>query len=166
MNRERRRLIRGGTVSMRVLWLGALMALVSCRPSPSPETDQAEVTAALADYGDLVLAMAHDRIADTYTPDGEMSHAGQSAFHGPQAIRAHLSSFAEFKVLGSRMTAESTTVTADTASQRGTYWQSVRLPSGETVEVEGRFEASWLRTAPGQWKLRRMATRPLDKEEP
>ena len=151
---------------MRVLWLGALMALVPCRPSPSPETDQAEVTAALAAYSDLVLAMAHDRIADTYTPDGEMGHAGQPIFRGPAEIRAHLASFADFKVLANRMTVESTMVTADTASQRGTYWQSVRLPSGETVEVKGRFEASWLRTAPGQWKLRRMATRSLDKEEP
>ena len=116
------------------------------------------MTAALAAYNELVLAMAGDRIADTYTADGEMQDAGQPAIIGPEAIKSHLASFADFKVLANRLTADSTTVDADTASQRGTYWQRVRLPSGETVEVQGLFEAAWLRTAPGQWKLRRMAT--------
>lgn len=49
--------------------------------------------------------MAHVRIADTYTPEGEMQYEQEQVFRGPAAIRSHLESFADFKVLDNRLTA-------------------------------------------------------------
>lgn len=102
--------------------------------------------------------MDHDRIAGTFTPDGEAADADQAPVRGPAAIRAHLMEFAAFRVLANRLDAESTRVRADTAWQVGTYWQRVQVPAGDTVEVDGRFAVTWEQTAPGHWQIKRMHT--------
>ena len=102
--------------------------------------------------------MDQDGIAAMFAPDGETADADQAPIRGPAAIRAHLMEFAGFHVLANRLDADSTWIRADTAWQDGTYWQRVRVPAGDTVEVSGRFAVTWERTAPGQWRIKRMRT--------
>ena len=124
------------------------------------QSDKAQVERALSVYNARVLAMAHDSIAALYTVDGEMGGAGQPPTRGREAIRSRLASFSGYHVLGNRMVADSTRVTADTARQWGSYWQRVRVPAGDTVEVSGTFAATWQRTGKGAWQLRRMIATP------
>ena len=138
--------------------LCASLLLVGCGRFRSSSPAQAEVERALASYSDLMLAMAPDRLAASYTPDGELSDAEQGPVIGPDSIRAFLASFSDYRVLANRLSADSTRVTADTAWQVGTYSERVRLPAGDTVEVAGRFQATWLRSGAGEWRLRRMHT--------
>ena len=35
----------------------------------------------------------------------------------------------------------------------------VRVPKGDTIEVRGGFDARWVRLAPHEWRLLRLATR-------
>ena len=137
------------------LGLAAIIPAVGFQASPRREVQQA-----LAHYERLSLIMAHDSIAGLFTPDGAMAAAGQAPIVGPAAIRAHLHSFAGFHVLANRLTADSTRVRGDSAQQTGTFWQRVRLPAGDTVEVHGRFTAEWIRLGGQGWRLRRLATAP------
>lgn len=137
---------------------GILIVLAACHSARPSRDAHAEVIAALARYSSLIQMMAHDSIAQTFTPDGESSDADQPPIRGQAAIRAHMMEFSEYKVLANRLEADTTRIAADTAWQAGTYWQRVRVPAGDTVEVGGRFSAIWLQTTAGQWRLRRLRT--------
>lgn len=132
------------------------LAPIACRHA-APET---RVNAALAHYAALATAMQHDSIAALFLPDGAMQNAGDAPIVGPDAIRTHLRSFADFHVIENRLHADSTRVHGDSAYQAGTFWQRVRLPKGDTVIASGRFEAHWALDAHDHaWKLHRLATR-------
>ena len=135
-----------------------ILALTACHPNSTAPTSRAQVLGALATYDSLIVRMDHDRIAATFMPEGETSDADQAAIRGPEAIRQHLLGFEAFKVVANRLEADTTWVKADTAWQEGNYWQRVRLPAGDTVEVRGRFAVTWQQTAPGLWQIRRMHT--------
>lgn len=143
---------------LRLVISAGLLALAACHPSSSSAIARAQVLAALATYDTLILRMDHERIAATFMPDGETTDADQAPIRGPEAIRQHLIGFAAFHVLANRLDADTTWVIADTAWQEGKYWQRVQLPAGDTVEVSGRFDVTWQRTAPGRWQIRRMHT--------
>lgn len=124
----------------------------------SDSLDPAHV--ALMRYNGFVIAMNADSIAACFRPDGEMQDAGSPPIVGPSAIRAHLQSFAAYHVLENRLTVDSSRMFGDTVTERGAFWQRVRLPSGDTVVAQGRFDARWIRDSPGHWRLRRLATAP------
>jgi ketosteroid isomerase-like protein len=134
------------------------LLIAGCKAAPSPEAAQRDVLTALAAYDTLILRMDHARIGASFLADGETSDGDQAPIRGPEAIRAHLQRFAAFRVLANSLEADTTRVQADTAWQTGTYWQRVQVPSGDTVEVTGRFEVTWIQTTPGHWKIRRMHT--------
>lgn len=136
----------------------AVLALAACRTAPTPAVARAQVVSALATYDSLILHMDHDRIAATFTPDGETVDGDQAPIRGPAAIRAHLMEFAAYRVLANRLDPDSTRVLGDTAWQAGTYWQRVQVPAGDTVQVSGRFAVTWEQTAPGRWQIERMHT--------
>ena len=79
---------------------------------------------------------------------------------GAGSLRDRLHSFVGFHVLANRLIADSTVVRGDSAHQAGTFWQRVQVPAGDTVEVNGRFEADWVRVGAEGWRLRRLATAP------
>lgn len=137
-----------------------VLTAAGCGPPSreSPRDARVEVQQALERYDQFVRAMAHDSIAQSYVATGEMSDAEDPPFTGPAAIEAHLRTFADFQVLGNRFTVDSVTVVGDAATQWGTYWQRVRVPAGDTVEVRGRFAATWQRVAGQPWRVRRMHT--------
>ncbi len=122
-------------------------------------TARPSVVDALAQYAAKVQAMDSEGIGASYTADGAMVSPGAPPVVGPAAIAAHLQSFSAFKVLEERMTPELTNQAGDSADQTGTYFQRVTLPSKETIEVSGRFQADW-RFVDGQWRLQRLEAIP------
>jgi len=131
--------------------------------SSDPEairTDRSMVDAKLQEYSELVVAMDHTAIASLFLPEGELVNEGAKPVHGPDAIDKYLRRFSDYHVLSNRIAATRTTVHGDTARQFGTWTQRVRTPKGETLDVAGRFEATWLRARPREWKILRLGTRP------
>ncbi len=118
------------------------------------------MTDALEHYASLMRRMASDSIGAMFTPDGELVGTGRPPVVGPAAISAFLASFSSYRVLADTMRATSIRLSGDTAVQRGTFWQLVRVPAGDTVVARGAFEATWLRDAHGRWAVRRMGTTP------
>ena len=104
--------------------------------------------------------MAHDSIAAMYAPDGRLDAPGRAPVVGPVAISAFLQSFAAYRVIHYAMVLDSLTVSADTAETLGRWWQRVRVPAGDTVEVSGGIRAQWVRTRAGGWLLHSMGTDP------
>jgi hypothetical protein len=133
--------------------------MVHARRAPKPPvTPASEVQAALREYAGFILTMSGDSIASRFTADGVSQDGNSAPLVGPDAIRTHLASFTGFKVLGNTLAADSTRVVMDTAWQWGSYWQRVKVPAGDTVEVSGRFSATWLFSSARGWLVRRMVT--------
>jgi len=63
-------------------------------------------------------------------------------------------------VLEYSIVADSTVVQGRSAIQVGSYRQRVRVPAGDTVQVQGRFRAEWTNDGGGRWLIRRMGTTP------
>jgi ketosteroid isomerase-like protein len=120
----------------------------------SPE---AEVDAALQRYADLLRAMDDHAIAQSFTSDGEVVNPGQTPVVGPAAIERFIRQFDGYHVLEYEIRAERTAVTGQTAVQNGRFRQKVRTPEGRTLDVNGLFQAEWIRETDG-WKIRRMST--------
>lgn len=122
--------------------------------------DSSSLNAALAHYTELVRQMASDSIAALYTADGEVAGSGRAPIVGPPAIAAFLGSFSSYHVLADSMKVDSLSVRGDSGMQTGSFWQLVQLPSGDTVQAQGGFRATWVRDGHGGWRVRRMATVP------
>ena len=133
------------------------------RPMPTvpanPKATERDTTPELAlrHYAALIAGMNADSIGAFYTPDGEMDPPQGPPIVGPAAISRLLSGFAQFHVLAERMISDGVSVRADTAQQNGRWWQTVVVPAGDTVNVDGTFAAEWRRVSNGTWRLRRMA---------
>ena len=140
-----------------------LLATVACAPASRPPiggaSAAAEVDSALARYARFTLSMNSDSLAASFAPDGELVSEGQPPIVGPAAILTHLNSFSEYKVIADSLVADTTTADSASGRQVGRYWQRVRVPKGDTIEVRGGFEARWVRLAPREWRLQRLATR-------
>ncbi len=140
---------------------GALCACATMAVDRRPE-----VEAALQHYSQLMLRMDNAGIAGLIAGDGELKNSGQAPIYGPDAVRAFLDTFKDYRVLAYQIHADSTSVQADTARQSGTYRQRVLLPDKQTVEVSGRFDAVWVRTTDGRWLIHRMLTTPDHGKKP
>ncbi|HVZ49893.1 MAG TPA: nuclear transport factor 2 family protein [Gemmatimonadaceae bacterium] len=139
--------------------LGGALACAPAGGSAGPAAPGQEVDSALARYGRFTMQMASDSLAAFFTPDGQLVAEGQPPIVGPAAILTHLRSFNDYRVLGDSLVADSTVADSATGLQVGHYWQRVRVPKGDTIEVRGGFEARWVRVAPHVWRLQRLATR-------
>ena len=116
-----------------------------------------EINAALARYRTLTLRMQPEKVAAMFDLNGEVSHESQDPVIGREAILAFVNSFVGYKILEYELTATSTAVQGESATQKGTYRQKVIAPTGETVAVQGTFEARWSRQT-GSWLISRMHT--------
>jgi uncharacterized protein (TIGR02246 family) len=117
-----------------------------------------EIESNLRRYNNLVLLMDHAGIAELFAEDGVLV-GPKGPIVGPKAIKEFLESFKDYRVKANKTTPIATSVYGAHAKQTGTYWQRVQLPSKETVEVSGKFEASWVRRQ-GQWLIEKMSTTP------
>lgn len=86
-----------------------------------------------------------------------MAHESHVPVVGRDSIRRFLESFAAIKVLSYDLVALKTTVAGATARQRGQHAQTVRIPDGSAVRLNGTFRAEW-RLTPQEWQIVRMRT--------
>ena len=117
-----------------------------------------EVAQALAEYAGFIQTMSGDSIASRFTPDGVSQDGNSAPLVGPNAIRSHLAQFTDYKVLRARLDPDSIRVSFDSAWSWGKYWQRVKVPKGDTVEVSGSFATTWLFSSARGWLVRRMVT--------
>jgi hypothetical protein len=133
-----------------VLLAGTALALAAHTPQPalaqSRAADSVDVTEALEHYASLMRRMASDSIGAMFTPNGELVGTGRPPVVGPAAIAAFLASFSSYHVLADSMRATGIRFSGDTAVQRGTFWQQVQVPAGDTVVARGSFEVTALLT--------------------
>jgi ketosteroid isomerase-like protein len=135
-----------------------ILAAAGCRGGAAK--DVAAVEARLAEYQQLVLRMDHHGIAQLFASDGEVVNPGRDPIVGPAAVDSFLRGFDAYKVLEYSVVADSTVVQGRSAIQVGSYRQRVRVPAGDTVQVQGRFRAEWTNDGGGRWVIRRMGTTP------
>ena len=155
--------VTSATGLQQLLWrAGASLLWLACAACVAPPAvpAQQQVAARLAGYEEVMRRMNFDQAANFFTVTGQVSHADAPPIAGREAIRAFLKSFAAYKVLAYHLTVDSTQADGDSATQAGTYTQTVTLPQGNTVQVSGLFETAWQREADGQWRLARMHTMP------
>lgn len=143
--------------------LAALLVLAvasGCAPVrsvPQPESDGGSVVAALERYRLAALRMDVRAITALLPSNASMAHESHVPVVGRDGIRRFLESFATFKVLTYDLAALETTVDGTTARQRGQYAQTVRIPGGSAVRVNGTFRAEW-RLTPQEWQIVRTRT--------
>lgn len=126
------------------------------RPGPMSER-QLEVQ--LQRYSNLIVAMDARAISEMYAPDGVLERSS-GPLQGREAIRDALSSTGGVRVISNDMYMLYMSYNGPAVIQTGEFKQTARTPDGKTVNVTGRFEATWVRSARGEWWIRRMVTRP------
>jgi hypothetical protein len=117
----------------------------------------AGVELAMKKYDHLILGMNADSIALIYTSDGELGKMAK----GRDSIRNFLNGFRNFRVLMQSSETNNISIDHDSAFQTGTYWQTVIVPSKDTISVRGSFTAFWIWQIRNGWLLRRMETQPM-----
>jgi len=150
-------------LALLVLSLATSTTCTTSGPTGSPEeiaAGRAAVNAELQHYSELVVAMDHAGIAALFAPQGEIVNPGARPVRGPDAIAKYLRGFSRYRVVDDRLAPARTVVHGDTARQVGFYEQHVRTPKGDTLHATGRFEATWLRVRPREWRILRMETLP------
>lgn len=125
-----------------------------------PTANTADVPKELERYQDFLMRAQSDSIAAMFASDGVIANPGAPEIVGPAAIATQLKGFADYKLLGDSMVVDSMQSAHVVATQFGHYWQRVRIPKGDTVEVRGKFQAEWVWTPQAGWKIRRMGTHP------
>lgn len=120
--------------------------------------DDMRVTLALQKYQLATLRMDTPAIVALFTPDATIAHESQTPIAGRDSIRRFLESFAKYKMRAYTMIVTAQTVAGDSATQTGTYEQTVRPPDGKEVHVRGTFNTLWARQPDKSWLLFRMRT--------
>ena len=105
-------------------------------------------------------AMDADKLAASFTEDGEMQDRDHEPVKGREAIRTFLRSLSGVTVEENEVKGVSLQIVGPSALQAGTFRQKSRLAGGKVVESKGTFEAEWERQPDGSWLLARMATNP------
>jgi uncharacterized protein (TIGR02246 family) len=144
----------------------ALLALGGCRSlmresrheHAVQRNQESQVLAALARYEHLVIEVDAERLADMFDTNGELSHNDEKPYVGHDTILGFLRTFVGFNIREYELRAASTTIAGDSATQTGTYRQTVLSPTGTTIKAEGSFKAEWQHQRDGRWLLRRMHT--------
>jgi uncharacterized protein (TIGR02246 family) len=142
-----------------LLLLCALLAGACAAPSRLKE-DKAAVEARLQRYTELMQALDAGGVAAMFAPDGEMVNPRQPPVKGRAAIEKFIAGFSGFRVISISQVASSTLIDGDTAEQMGDYRQKVRTPDGRLLDISGRFEIEWVRSATDGWLLLQVATFP------
>jgi uncharacterized protein (TIGR02246 family) len=120
--------------------------------------DDMRVTLALQKYQMATLRMDTPALVALFTTDASIAHEMQAPIVGRDSIAKFLATFATYKVRAYTMIVTAQAVTGDSATQTGTYEQTVRPPDGKEVHVRGTFHATWMRQPDKRWLLFRMHT--------
>ncbi len=111
----------------------------------------------VARYNNLLLKIEGDSLADCYTIDGELAGENQNSVFGRDSIRKLFKSFAGVHILEYTSKADSTIFLKDFAVQKGTYFQKVIVASGDTLELGGQYESTWIKDK-HDWLIKKMYT--------
>ena len=118
-----------------------------------------EVKSALQRYDQFILSMQPDSLAACFLPDGKLGGEGQPAIVGQDSIRIFLKSFQGAKVLKNESTSSKIEINGEVAHQMGEYQQViVLLEKGDTLQLTGHFDATWIEVEKSVWKLKTMYT--------
>ena len=131
-----------------------IFAILSCRSSVDRTK---EIEKNMQHYGDLLLRLEADSLADCFTADGELSGEGQKPVIGQDSIRKVFKSFAGAHMLEYKITMKPTLFKSDTGVQEGSYFQKVIIPQGDTLELGGEYSTKWIEVD-NKWLLKRMYT--------
>jgi SnoaL-like domain len=138
----------------KLIFIFIVLTLFSCTHDRSLEIEQA-----MKNYDRHLLHIDADSVAASFLPNGKTGGEGQAYIVGQDSIRKFLKSFQGVKVLEHHSTSQSILMNADSANQKGTYRQVLTfLEKGDTLELGGQFEATWVAVSNTSWKLRRMYT--------
>lgn len=140
--------------------LTALAVLSGCGSLAEQDDSPARIEAALQAYAASALAMDVDRLAASFTEDGQLQDRDGEPVRGREAIRTHLRSLAGVKVLENEIRGSWLQLVGPSALQTGTFRQKSRLADGKVVESTGTFEAEWERQPDRSWLIARMTTNP------
>ena len=146
--------------------LGLLVTSTTCTtsgPTGSPEeisSGRAAVNAELQRYALRVAERDHSAIAEMFAPSGVLVTPEGRTVQGRDDIDRYLRETLKERSAGGQIAPARTIVRGDTARQAGVYEQRLRRGAGDTLRVTGRFEATWLRVRPGEWRILRLETRP------
>ncbi len=143
-------------VAAAVLAFGAMSA--PWAGAQGSREDDMRVTLALQKYQLATLRMDTPAIVALFTPDATIAHESQTPIAGRDSMRRFFESFATYNVRAYTMIVTSQNVVGDSASQTGTYDQTVRTPDGKQAHVRGTFNAVWARQSDKRWMLSRMRT--------
>ena len=115
------------------------------------------VTKAMQKYDALILKLDAAGIAQLFTPDGNL---GDIAI-GRDSIKKFLLSFKNIRVLSQSSTSTSIKINADTALQKGLYFQTDLVAEKDTIKVKGSYTATW-QWINKKWLIKKMATKSLN----
>lgn len=122
-----------------------------------PATER-QVDRALQRYARMFAAMDGPAVAQMYTPDGVWERQA-GPLYGRDAIRDAIMSTGGVRVLSYDMIMHTMSYNGPNLSQVGEFRQSLRLANGKVVNIDGRFEATWVQGGNGEWLIQRMVTR-------
>ena len=140
--------------------LGSGFAAAAEAPPPDPTAEaRAQVEAAVQSYAAAIHSSV-DKLADLFTPDGELIQPGVDLLVGPEAIRAFLTPLVKrVRIEEATMASRAIDLYGDEAYVWGDFSQRVAVGEQPLATFTGRFIAQWHR-AEGIWKLRRMMVQP------
>ena len=144
-----------------VFFIGSLV--LATESQAQTHEDSLGAYKALRHYESLVARMESDSIASLFAADGQLMKSKSESLVGPAAVRSFLQSFSTYHVLQHRMDCDSLFFSGSRVVQSGTYWQKVRIPSGDTLTVDGRFQLEWQRSPNDIWRILRIRTVPTTK---
>jgi ketosteroid isomerase-like protein len=133
-------------------FLITLLLLIACSQDRTAEIDRA-----MRHYDKLILRLAADSIAMQYQLHGQLAGEGATPVYGRDSIRELLQSFKGATVYRYESTTDHTTFKGDTAFQTGIYVQTVKIPSGDTLELGGKYTTTWIRENTS-WLIHKMYT--------
>ena len=116
-----------------------------------------EIEKNMLHYGDLLLRLEADSLANCFTAEGELRGEGQKPVIGQDSIRKVFKSFAGAHMLEYKITMKPTLFKSDTGVQEGSYFQKVIIPQGDTLELGGEYSTKWIKVD-NKWLLKEMYT--------
>lgn len=136
----------------------ALLIFISCLACARMPAQSTQIDRAMKQYDQLVLQGSYDSIANMFTLNAELQGENQASILGRDSIRKLLKSFQGASVLKYETTPQAISFGADTAVQSGSYFQIVRIHSGDTLELAGQYTATWIKENGQQWMIKKMYT--------
>lgn len=142
----------------KALLIVGIVAIFSLCIAPKIQAQSQEIDRSMNHYDHLVLKGSYDSIANMFTANAELKGENQTPIVGREQIRKLLRSFKGANVLKYETYPRHTLFGGDSAIQSGSYMQVVRIENGDTLELAGQYEATWIKENGKDWMIKKMYT--------